>query len=61
MRERGRRWQEGWKSRSEPAVAVPPALQRGRRAHGTPQRVPAADAAAAAAAVAAAGRVAVTV
>lgn len=36
-----------------------PALRRGRGAHGTPQRTPAADAAAAAAAVAAAGRAAV--
>lgn len=36
-----------------------PALRRGRRAHGTPQRVPAADAVAAAAAVVAAERAAV--
>lgn len=48
---------EGCKSRSEPAVTMPPALRR--RAHGTPQRAPVADAAAAAAAVAAAGRAAV--
>jgi hypothetical protein len=46
--------QEGCKSRSEPAVAVPRPCSAGARAHGTPQRAPAADAAAAAAAVAAA-------
>ncbi|XP_054578277.1 vasodilator-stimulated phosphoprotein-like [Eptesicus fuscus] len=60
--EEGAGKQEGCKSRSEPAVTTPPgpaAPGAGRRAHGTPQRAPAADVAAAAAAVAAAGRAAV--
>lgn len=61
----GCRWKEGaekpegWSQGVSPRAPCHPALRRGRRAHGTPQQTPAADAVAAAAAVATAGQAAV--